>query len=111
MPRTSVTFSSTATIDPRYVVSVGSTALRFKAAPISAITRPISQRPANQKTSAVRILSPASTAVLVRNSRIACGSMVIIPYDKLPSDLNLRERVRAQDEKHARDAREHRDVR
>jgi hypothetical protein len=34
---------------------------------INATTRPISQRPMNQKRSAVRILRPASAAVLVTN--------------------------------------------
>ena len=44
-------FSAIATIEPRYLVSVGSTWLRFIAACITAITRPISQRPMIQNAS------------------------------------------------------------
>ena len=59
-------FSITATIEPRYLVSVGSTWLRPIAACITSTTRPISQRPMIQKAMAARILIPSSVAVVLR---------------------------------------------
>src|SRR5512139_3933666 len=76
MPSTSAMFSVTATIEPRYLVSVGSTLLRPIAALISAMTRPISQRPMIQKAIAASTLMPTSATVVLRNCWTACRSMV-----------------------------------
>ena len=57
-------FSITATIEPRYLVSVGSTWLRAMAACMKSTRRPMSQRPTIQKAMAARILIPSSVAVV-----------------------------------------------
>src|SRR5262245_61049867 len=78
MPRTRTMFSITATIEPRYLVSVVSTWLRAIAMLISPMTRPISQRPTIQNAIAARILMPSSTTVVLRNTWIACQSMALV---------------------------------
>ena len=55
MPITSVMFSATLRIEPRYFVSVGSMWLRFMPPWISAITRPINQRPMIQNAIAMLV--------------------------------------------------------
>jgi hypothetical protein len=59
-------FSATATMEPRYLVNVGSTLLRFMAACITEITRPMSQRPTIQKAIAARTLTANSETVVLR---------------------------------------------
>ena len=60
-------FRAIAMIEPRYLVSVGSTWLRFIAACISPITRPINQRPTIQNASAASTFSPMSIFVCTRS--------------------------------------------
>ena len=59
-------FSAMATIEPRYLVSVGSTWLRFMAACIIEMTWPISQRPTIQKAMAAMTLIASSETVVLR---------------------------------------------
>ena len=66
MPSTNAMFSAIAMMEPRYLVSVGSTWLRFIAACIIAMTRPISQRPTIQKAMAARTLTASSETVVLR---------------------------------------------
>ena len=68
-------FSEIATIEPRYLVSVGSTSLRFIAACISETTLPISQRPTIQKAMAASTLTARSVAVVRRKFSIDEASM------------------------------------
>jgi hypothetical protein len=66
MPSTSAMFSAMAMIEPRYLVSVGSTWLRFMPACIRPMTLPISQRPMIQKAMAARTLMASSVTVVLR---------------------------------------------
>ena len=74
-------FSAMAMIEPRYLVSVGSTLLRFIAACIRPITQPISQRPTIQKARAASTFSASSVAVVLRKVCIECMSMAGIAVD------------------------------
>ena len=61
-------FSITATIEPRYLVSVGSTWLRFIARCIRPTTMPISHRPTIQKAMAASTLIASSVTVVLTKS-------------------------------------------
>src|SRR4051812_16662099 len=90
MPSTSAMFSAMVTIEPRYLVSVGSTLLRLIAVCISETTWPMSQRPMIQNAIAARILMARSVSVVLRKVWIECMSMQRRPVWKLAARLWVR---------------------
>ena len=79
--------SATATMEPRYLVSVGSTWLRFMVADITATTLLISQRPMIQKAMAEMILMASAEAVVVR--KILTASRLLMSMRKAPESMTL----------------------